>query len=212
MFWWVKSKSINGFGSKVSKVPKCSCLEWNLLPGFDVSFHQTFQVPKMEESSPIYALWIRLICRENATPKWPCEVQYLHFRYLKLLVIFGVLSKLNDYRSLQRVTVRWVIWPWRMRRAEHVFGPTWNEGDWTKCLKSQSIQISTIYMHHCVLKVWINVCVYIIDVYYIYICLSILYVHKNPFNSLNKFKPPIFVWLHIVNWTTSDHPLKDVSR
>ena len=33
---------------------------------------QTFQVPKMEESENLFfAVWIRLILRENPSPKWP---------------------------------------------------------------------------------------------------------------------------------------------
>ena len=65
----------------------------NLIPrvGFN---HQTFQVPKMEESSPIQAV-CKAYVREHPSPQWPYEVQYLHFRYLKLLVIQDVPSFRN---------------------------------------------------------------------------------------------------------------------
>ena len=49
-------------------------------------YDHTFQVPKMEESSPIYAA-CKAYVKENPPPKLPYKVQYLHFRYLKLLVI-----------------------------------------------------------------------------------------------------------------------------
>lgn len=100
------------------------------------------------------------------------------------------------------MTVRWVIWPWRMRRAVHVFGPTWNEGDGTKCHKSQPIEISTSYMHHwyhCVSRIWINVSVY--HSYSCLRCLSILYFHRNQVNcshcQLNNITPSLNICVNL---------------
>ena len=58
-------------------------------------FHQTFQVPKMEVLTYIscmLGLFNLIYVKENPSPKWPYKVQYLHFRYLKLLVIFAIFS------------------------------------------------------------------------------------------------------------------------
>ena len=43
-------------------------------------------VPKMEVLTYISCMDTAYV-RENPPPKWPYKVQYLHFRYLKLLVI-----------------------------------------------------------------------------------------------------------------------------
>ena len=68
---------------------QCRCIV-EMGPGMSLSCtlnHQTFQVPKMEESKHLYKLYgYGLWIRENPLQKWHYKVQYLHFRYLKFLV------------------------------------------------------------------------------------------------------------------------------
>ena len=54
--------------------------------GHESLIHQTFQVPKMELLTYISC---KAYVRETPPSKWPYKVQYLHFRYLKLLVTNG---------------------------------------------------------------------------------------------------------------------------
>ena len=55
--------------------------------------HQTFQVPKMQVLTYISCMDTAYV-RESPSPKQPYKVQYLHFRYLKFLVIGISITKL----------------------------------------------------------------------------------------------------------------------
>ena len=122
---------------------------------------QTFQVPKMEESSPSYELYGYGLCRGIPMPKIAGfkVLSYLHFRYLKFLMNrFGIvlfewwlgslaivgnlmIVLFDDSVGILGIAKKWVIWSFHHPCYRQKHEIRWNSNRISSLLPKASMNL-----------------------------------------------------------------------